>query len=67
MKARISGAALTLVDDDLLHALLQLVGGAQAVHCSHQHLLLLEQLALQPDDLILLNDVKRCQSGLTSS
>lgn len=43
---------LTLVDDDSLHSLLELVGGPQAFDGSAQHSLLLRQPALQPGDLV---------------
>lgn len=44
-------ASLTLVDDDALHALFELVGGSQAFHGSGQHPLLLGQTTLQTTDL----------------
>lgn len=43
---------LTLIDDDSLHSLLELVGGSQAFDGSAQHSLLLRQSTLQPDDLV---------------
>lgn len=42
----------TLIDDDSLHPLFELVGGAEAFHGSTQHLLLLRQPALQSGYLI---------------
>lgn len=43
---------LTLIDDDSLHSLLELVGGSQAFDGSAQHSLLLRQSTLQPQDLV---------------
>lgn len=43
---------LTLVDDDSLHSLLELVSGSQAFDGSAQHSLLLRQSTLQPQDLV---------------
>lgn len=42
---------LTLLDDDPLHALFELIGGAQAFDRSGQHSLLLTQSASQLNDL----------------
>lgn len=60
---------LTLIDDDSLHSLFELVGGSEAFHGSAQHPLLLRQPALQSgylifQQLILIWRINRLRSGL---
>lgn len=51
-KAKISQDKHTLIDDDPLHSLFELVGGAEAFYGSAQQPLLLRQPALQSGYLI---------------